>query len=95
MSWTNIRVQVLHISSTLDINIHLYLFPNQCHVGDEIDVIKGVPQQYPNSLYVARVAVLALGDFDEEDDKVTVKLRRYPNLLVECYKDYTPSDQEE
>lgn len=67
----------------------------QCHMGDEIDVIKSVARDNPNNLYVSRVVVVALGDMAEDDEKVTVKLRRYPSLLVECYKDYKVPQQEE
>lgn len=66
----------------------------QCHMGDEIDVIKIVARDNPNNLYVSRVVVVALGDTAEDEEKVTVKLRRYPNLLVECYKDYKVPQQE-
>ncbi|XP_045108608.1 mitochondrial transcription rescue factor 1-like [Portunus trituberculatus] len=66
----------------------------QCHMGDEIDVIKAVARDNANNLYVSRVVVMALGHMAEDDEKVTVKLRRYPNLLVECYKDYKVPQQE-
>lgn len=38
---------------------------------------------------------MTLGDMDEDNDMVIVKLRRYPDLLIECYEDYKPPEQEE
>ena len=64
-------------------------------MGDEIDVIKSVSRENANNLYVSRVVVMSMGDMAEDDEKVTIKLRRYPNLLVECYKDYKVPQQEE
>ncbi|KAG0729290.1 Lactosylceramide 4-alpha-galactosyltransferase [Chionoecetes opilio] len=68
---------------------------NQCREGDEIDVFKTVSKQNPKYLYVSRVVVVTVGTMGEDDDKVTVKLRRYPNLLVECYQDFKAPEQDE
>nr|XP_045594107.1 mitochondrial transcription rescue factor 1-like [Procambarus clarkii] len=60
--------------------------------GDEIDVIKGPCDQNPDLLNISRVVILKVGNFDEDSDKVMVKLRKYPQLLIEKYSDYKCED---
>lgn len=89
------KVEAAFYASKIRINGEKFLKKShQCHEGDEIDIIKGVSRQNPNNLHISRVVIMTLRDVDEDDDKVTVKLRRYPHLLIECYEGYTPPEEE-
>ncbi|XP_042885582.1 mitochondrial transcription rescue factor 1-like [Penaeus japonicus] len=59
----------------------------QLQEEDEVDIIKSVSSKNPAFLDIARVVVLSIGNYNEETDKVQVRLRKYPNLLVEKYED--------
>lgn len=50
--------------------------------GDEVDLIKTVSPTNPDHLIVARVEVISVAP---EDEKVTVKIRRFKSLAVENY----------
>ncbi|XP_047473621.1 mitochondrial transcription rescue factor 1-like [Penaeus chinensis] len=65
----------------------------QLQEEDEVDIIKAVSSKNPALLDISRVVVLSIGSYNEDTDKIRVRLRKYPQLLVEKYEDdfETPS----
>ncbi|ROT67964.1 hypothetical protein C7M84_013945, partial [Penaeus vannamei] len=59
----------------------------QLQEEDEVDIIKAVSSKNPAFLDISRVVVLSIGSYNEDTDKVQVRLRKYPHLLVEKYED--------
>ncbi|XP_063609785.1 uncharacterized protein LOC134783716 [Penaeus indicus] len=59
----------------------------QLQEEDEVDIIKAVSSKNPAFLDISRVVVLSIGSYNEDTDKIQVRLRKYPQLLVEKYED--------
>lgn len=64
----------------------------QLSEGDEVDIIKGASITNPNFLTVSRVVIMKIGGYDEDAEKFVVKLRKFPNLLIEKYDDFQQED---
>merc|ERR1739838_259010 len=56
------------------------------HDGDEIDIIKGSKPENPDLINVTRV-VMDILNYNEDTGKVSVKLRKYNQLLIESPND--------
>ncbi|KAG7171456.1 mitochondrial transcription rescue factor 1-like [Homarus americanus] len=65
----------------------------QLHEGDEVDVVKGPSSVNPDFLNISRVVIVKVGKYEEDSDKVSVKLRKYSQLLVDKYEDYARDDE--
>lgn len=52
------------------------------HVGDEVDVIRGLSPMNPEFLVVSRLQLLSIKAGEEN---ISVKLRRFKSLIVENY----------
>jgi hypothetical protein len=57
-----------------------------CHVGDEIDLIKGESTANSNHLVVGRIEILSAVP-KEDDSTILVTLKRFKSLLIEKYED--------
>lgn len=60
--------------------------------GDEIDIVKGSKPENPDFLNVSRV-VINIVNYNEDSGKVSVKLRKYNQLLIENPND-TPFERD-
>ena len=56
----------------------------QLHVGDEVDVIRGLSPMNPEFLLVSRIEILSV---KPEEDNVAVKIRRFKSLTIENYSE--------
>lgn len=56
----------------------------QLQIGDEADLIRGVSPVNPDLLNVSRVEILSVNESDE-DDQLSVKIRRTKSLYIENY----------
>jgi hypothetical protein len=61
-----------------------YILSLQLHVGDEIDVIRGLSPVNPEFILVSRIEILSMKAGEEH---ITVKLRRFKSLTVENCSD--------
>jgi hypothetical protein len=56
----------------------------QLHVGDEVDVIRGLSPMNPDFLLVSRLQILSVKAGEEN---IIVKIRRFKSLTVENYSE--------
>lgn len=56
----------------------------QLQIGDEADLIRGVSPVNPDLLNISRVEILSVNEGDE-DDQLSVKIRRTKSLNIENY----------
>ena len=54
-------------------------------MDDTIDILKGISQEN-DKLEISRLKLLKVGSFDENSDKFTILLRKYPKLFINDYK---------
>lgn len=54
------------------------------HVGDEVDVIRGLSPLNPEFLLVSRIEILSV---KPEEENVAVKIRRFKSLTIENYSE--------
>lgn len=63
--------------------------------GDEVDLALDEPTNNPKLMYVSRVEVRQTSQYNPEQGKLVVILRRYPKLLVEKPKNFTKGQSDE
>ncbi|XP_021933463.1 uncharacterized protein C6orf203 isoform X2 [Zootermopsis nevadensis] len=77
------KVEVLFYESRIRVNGRkIFKKSVQLHVGDEVDVIRGLSPMNPEFLVVSRLQLLSIKAGEEN---ISVKLRRFKSLIVENY----------
>lgn len=71
------------------------LIYTQVYEGDEIDLVLDEPANNSKLMYVSRVEVRHTGQYNSEQGKLVVILRRYPKLLVEKPQNFTREQSDE
>jgi len=66
------------------VSVTFYNVSLQLHVGDEVDVIRGLSPMNPEFLLVSRIEILSVKAGEEN---IVVKLRRLKSLIVENYSE--------
>ncbi|XP_069699877.1 mitochondrial transcription rescue factor 1 isoform X2 [Periplaneta americana] len=79
------KVENLFYESRIRVNGRKILKKSaQVHIGDEVDVIRGVSPMNPKFLLVSRLEILSMKG---EEENINVKLRRFKSLTIENYTD--------
>jgi hypothetical protein len=56
----------------------------QLHVGDEVDVIRGLSPVNPEFLVVSRIEILSV---KTREENIAVNVRRFKSLVIENYSE--------